>query len=48
MIGPASGQAAVPPHLHVSIALIGPTAGAGRLDWAVPAVFARDPREPLR
>jgi hypothetical protein len=22
--------------------------GPGRIDWAVPVVFARDPREPLR
>jgi hypothetical protein len=27
---------------------VGRDLGTGSLDWAVPVVFARDPREPLR
>ena len=45
--GLAAGRAIGDAAREARIAL-GRELGAGRLDWAVPVVFARDPREPLR
>ncbi len=45
--GLASGRALGDAAREARIALAGEL-GASRIDWAVPVVFARDPREPLR
>ena len=45
--GLAAGRALGDAAREARIALAGEL-GASRIDWAVPVVFARDPREPLR